>query len=274
VGSGTFLAYGAVASSLGELFIAGTFPDGIAQVRVFPQLATGQGVALRAFALPSGNLPVASMTADSNADLIVAGGGGVSIFLPSANVTDSTPIYTFALPSGEVPAAVAVDASENIYVACKPSATGTLPGSIFVYAQQSNGSFALTRTITASAFLAGIAADASGDVFVVENTSAANAAGTANTVTLAEFASGANGAAAPLKTISGSATGMTFGGAVKLDSAGNAYLVNISITGTAQSPVTTPSVLIFGPTASGNEPPAATLTSAAWTAPGSQLTVQ
>jgi hypothetical protein len=279
-GTPTFYAYGAITSdSKGQLYAAGTNPDGTAYIKVFAAGASGYANPVRAFSPPfTGNMSVTSMTTDATGNLltaglstVTAGLGTVAIFPPTASPTDTEPTNTISLPSGEVPVAVAVDGSENIYVACNSSGTSTLSGSIFVYPA---GGGSLLRAITTDVLLAGIAVDAVGNIFAVENTSATNAPGVANTVTLAEFAAGATGAAKPAKTISGSATGMTFGGAVTLDSVGNIYFVNSSITGTTQSPVTTPSVLIFGPTASGNEPPAVTLTSAAWTLPGSQVTVQ
>lgn len=271
----TFFAYDVVATdSAGELYVPGFLPDGTEYVKVFAAGATGQASAIRGFAPPaaSGNMPVTAMTIDAAGNEFIAGSGTVMVFPPSANPQDEQPTSTITLPSAEVPVAIAVDSSDNVYLACNSSGTGPSSGSIFVYALQSNGG-SLIRTITTKSVLAGIAAGPAGNVFAVENTSDTNAPGITNTVTVAEFAAGVSGAATPIKTISGSATGMTFGGGVTLDSVGNLYLVNTSMTGTTQSPVTTPSVLIFGPTASGNEPPAVTLTSTAWTAPGSQLTV-
>jgi hypothetical protein len=214
------------------------------------------------------------MTTDSEGQLYVAGANSISVFSPRDNPTNPVALSVITLPSRQSPIDVAVDKSGNIYVACVLAGTTTPTGSIFVFSSGSSGTATPVQTITSEALFSGLAVDAAGNIFAVENTATMNAPGVANGEELVEFAAGANGAAIPIKTISGSATGMTFGGEVKLDSVGNIYLVNITITGISLSPAVSASILCFGPAAAGNESPASTITSTAWTIPGYQLALK
>ncbi len=265
---------GMTTDSTGQIYMGGTIADGSEQIQSFAPGLTGTQLTTREFFAYPSYPPVYAMTTDSTGQLYVAGAYNISVFPPTANVTNATLLRIVSLPTMQVPTDVAVDTAGNLYVSCNSVGAATLSGSIFVFAPGASGPAVPSRTITSEALFAGLAVDGAGDIFAVENTAISNAPGVVNTEKLVEFAPSATGAATPIKTISGSATGMTFGGAVRVDSVGNLYLVNISITGTTQAPTTLASILTFGPTASGNEPPAGTMTSSTWNSPGLQLALK
>ena len=274
VGSGTFFGDGAIATDLaGQLYAAGTLPDGSEYIKIYAAGATGKAQIAQAIPASPGNLPVYAMATDTAGNLLVAGATSVQIFAPSAGVAAPNPTHTISLPTGQIPIAVSADAAGNVYVACNPSAAASPAGSVFEYAVNASGS-TLVRTITTNKFISGLAADPAGDIYLAQNTSATDTIGGTNAVYLSKFLATAIGSAPAIKTISGDATGMTYANALRVDSSGNVYVLNISLSGTAQSPVSVPSVLIFGPTASGNQAPAVALSSPAWVAPGSQLAIQ
>jgi hypothetical protein len=81
---------------------------------------------------------------------------------------------------------------------------------------------------------------------------------------ISEYAADATATSAPIRTISGSATQLAFLNGIKVDGAGNIYVV--SIANTAATPEN-PAVLKFDSTASGNVAPTSSFTSTAWTTP-------
>jgi hypothetical protein len=84
------------------------------------------------------------------------------------------------------------------------------------------------------------------------------------------YASTASGAASPTRTISGSATGLAETGAIRIDPAGNIYVV----VGTSATYSFSFSLSKFASSASGNIAPSATLTSASWTEAGPQIAIR
>lgn len=155
---------------------------------------------------------------------------------------------------------VAVDSSDNLYVVNQ----GYIGGQpLLVFGPTATGNAAPLYTIGGS--VAGItvgsvnsvATDSSGNVYVTT--------GSASGGVILEFAAGAHGNVAPIRTISGPSTLLQALYGIKVDSAGNIYVV--SATSTMSGINISPTILKFSATATGNVPPTSTFTSAAWTNP-------
>jgi hypothetical protein len=140
------------------------------------------------------------------------------------------------------PLGVAFDSTGNLVVANFFNET------ITVYAPGANGDATPIRTISGAATQIslpyGLALDAANDIYLVDDTSQEG-----GTDSLTVYASGANGNAAPIRTISGGNTGMS--GAVydAVDKQGYVYVTNVNAE----------SVTIFGPTQNGNVVPSRTI---------------
>jgi hypothetical protein len=285
----------------GQFYVASTATNQVpVGVTVFGAGSTGNATLVSQFALSPPTDGIYAMTTDAAGQLYVAdvnysanvfqtsaGYTQVSVFPAGAVTSNAAASYTISLPAEEAPVAVAVDGSGFIYIACDsftPSfgiATGnTIPppvGTIYVYAPGAANSFTPKRTITTTNAFAGMTVDAAGDVFAIEDTY--TTAGNTNlylvsSVAVAEFAAGATGAAPPVKTISGSGTVFSAPTSIQVDSAGNLYVLSGLSSNTLTGLVSSPSVLVFGPTATGNAPPAVSIAANGWTKPGIQMVVQ
>lgn len=204
--------------------------------------------------------PTGSVTLGSN--------GGVFVFASSANGA-ATPIRHIQgsltqLDTSGIPNAISVDASGNIYVSLAPPA-GTISVStltILVFSANQNGNVAPARVITATSPTPLVdpfayALDTSGDFYVTYSG--------AGGVAITKFASNGSSTATPVKTISGSATGLGAVLALRVDAAGNIFTLNLGASGL--------SVDAFGASGSGNLAPAVHFTSTSLNQVLSQLAV-
>jgi len=147
------------------------------------------------------------------------------------------------------PSGVAVNAAGETFIA------NSSTGSITVYSLGANGNATPIRIISGVLTLLdnpqGAALDAAGNLYV------ANAGAITSSITV--YAPGAGGApgtpatnVAPIRTISGSGTGLDNPIGVGLDTAGNLYVANAGIT--------TSSITVYAPAANDNVPPSNTIT--------------
>ncbi len=220
------------------------------------------GAATGMQSLPSTS--VSSMALDTASNLYVAtdvevGSGpsnrvyqGIAVFPPTASgniaptksiAGDATGIFS--------PAQIALDSAANIYVA-NSAVQG--PASILVFNSGATANASPVSTLggdkTNIYFPRGVALDTAGNIYVASlalNPPPGSALG--GTPSILEFAVGATGNVAPIRTITGPATTMVEIGNLRVDSAGNIYVLN----GTA--------ILKFAADATGNAAPAATITS-------------
>jgi hypothetical protein len=244
----------------GELSINGPF-----EILVYAAGATGSATPMRTivdgFGFPE------ALCVDASGLLYVGGPSSIYVYSSTANGAE-TPMRTIqgALTQLYFQTAIAVDASGAIF------ATND-NGPILAFSPGATGNVAPARVITptSGSLFYWVALDASGNIFAIDNQTPASGA-LPTVASVVEFANGATGAATPMKTITASA--LTYGGGLTLDSGGNVYLVNASFSGTISSPTVAYSVLGFGPTASGNVTPTVNFTSSAWPDAGAAIAVR
>lgn len=155
---------------------------------------------------------------------------------------------------------VAVDGSGDLYVA-NEGAPGLMP--IVVFGPTATGNVAPLRSLggalTTIDGVTGLTTDAAGNLYVASETAAITGNAPVYTGSILVFAPGATGNVAPIRTISGASTTLGRLGGVKLDSAGNVYVVAESATGTNLT------VAKFAAGATGNVAPVSSFSSTEWT---------
>jgi sugar lactone lactonase YvrE len=162
---------------------------------------------------------------------------------------------------------VAIDGSDNLYIAPE-GITTVLPPAVVIYGPSANGTVAPSRTVDGTGLVSGVTVDSAGNIYTAGEASCIASVGPPASYTctgiISEYAADATATSAPIRTISGSATQLAFLNGIKVDGAGNIYVV--SIANTAATPEN-PAVLKFDSTASGNVAPTSSFTSTAWTTP-------
>jgi len=153
--------------------------------------------------------------------------------------------------------ALTSDSSGNLYVA-NNLAYGAGGGQILVFSSSATGNVAPTNVITSSNFSLGIAVDSAGNIYAGQTIPWQGPG------LIVEYAAGATGAATPIKTISGSVTGLStaYVEGLARDAEGNIYVTTMGVA----SPYT-PGVSVFAPTANGNVVPTTSFTSTAFIGP-------
>ncbi|HET7814636.1 MAG TPA: hypothetical protein VFL13_09715 [Candidatus Baltobacteraceae bacterium] len=195
---------GVAVDASGELLVVN---EGSNSVTVYAPGANGDAAPIRTIAGPSTQLSFPQGIAiDSSGLVYVANGGGsggVNVYDAGAS-GDAAPVRTippaFAAPAFTFSSAVAFDKSGNLYVA--GTASG-IRGFLAIYAPGSNTPSAqIAGTNTGLDAPDGVALDAAGNAYVTNNS--------CFPCHVLVFAPGSNGNAAPARTISGDATGLSF----------------------------------------------------------------
>jgi hypothetical protein len=242
-------------------------------VMVYAAGASGAATPVRTILLPY-YLNPQSMAVDASGQLyIVSGSDYIGVYSATANGTATpTRLITGSSTQLQNPLSIAADSSGDIYVTTEVFGTTTDTGTLLEFAAGTTGNVAPTRVLTSPAVFYGVAVDNSGYIYTVADTETVNStsgAVTSTSATIEELGPSSTGAATPFYTIGGSATGITFGGGLRRDSVGNIYMINAAITNSGNSVAY--SLLGFGPTATGNTPPAVNITSSLWNDAGSEL---
>ncbi|HUO05957.1 MAG TPA: SBBP repeat-containing protein [Candidatus Binataceae bacterium] len=218
--------------SAGNIYVANRLGGG--SVTIFSSGSNGNAApiatlkgAVTGLAFPQG------IAVDSSAKIYVAndgsyGGAVDSITVYSAGSTgNAAPIATIGGVATMLaaPGGIAVDSSENIYVANNIGGPNQ-NGSVTVYGAGSYGNAAPVATITAGAGTAdltqlfdtyAVALDSNRNIYV------ANGEGDSVTV----YPAGANGNFAPTTVIAGIDTGLSIAGGIGVDSHGNIFVANL-----------------------------------------------
>ena len=185
-----------------------------------------------------GNLYVANQATDT-----------ITVYPANSNGSVN-PIVTITGSNTQLndPDSIALDSSGNIYVSNRGSLNGN-PDSVNVFSAGSNGNVAPTAVITGPntglQLPAALALDSQGNIYVAN---AGSTAGGADTITV--YSPGTNGNSSPVRTISGSSTGLNSPAGIAIDSSGYVY---VSSGGAPNA--STVSVLIYSPGSSGNVAP-------------------
>lgn len=234
------------------------------EILVYPAGSSGTATPSRTILSLSNDFYVVnSMVVDATGQLYVGSNSpGVAIFSPTATgAATPTRLITGSATVLNNVLGVAVDTAGNLY-ASTITATQVPTGIIVVFASTANGNASPARTITSSStsIFYGIAVDSASNIYanVDSNTGLSGSA-------IVEFAAGATGAATPIASITGAATGLTYGGGLRRDAVGNLYAVEANVVSGAVS------LIAFSPSATGNASPGLAFTSAPWNDGGSEL---
>lgn len=189
---------------------------------------------------------------------------GIAVFDPTAN-GDLTPKKSIAGPATQIsnnPAQIATDSDGNLYVA---SGATFAPGSIVIFNSSATGNMPPTNTLggsnTTIYYALGVAVDSAGNIYVSSEAQIPQSI-EGGAPSILKFSAGSTGNVAPIQTISGGATTMGNIGNLRVDSAGNIYVLNGS------------TILKFAPDATGNVAPVATISSSAFFGTGGPIAVQ
>jgi len=231
----------------GNIYVA----DFAGRVQVFAPGSTGNVAPLRSIAGAATALgsPL-GIGVDGNGSVYVSNreAGTVTVYSPgsSGNVA---PVRTITGPTsgllaaGGNPQQLAVTATGRFWVSLGQ-------GVAAAFAAGANGDPSPTATIaganTGLASTFGLALDAAGNVYLSALT------GSPAQASVRVFASGASGNIAPVRVISGAATGLQFIEGLAVDAQGNVYVADCNAK----------AILVFGPTAVGNAPPIRTISGA------------
>lgn len=271
----SFMAQAMTIDAVGQIYVAGIQGQSPSEILVYAAGSTGAAAPVRTILTgqPTAD-PVGAIAVDNSGDLYVADNlkGTVNIFAPSAD-GPSTPTRTIQLSASTFRGvnSLAVDGSGDLYLLgyVEGNVAGLdNPTEVFVYGPGASGSATPVRTIVGSNAEFGlntenIAVDSAGDLYAIIFNPAHPFL---NATEVAEFAPGATGNAAPVKTIIGN-----FGesGAspthLQIDSSGNVCVVGQFVDfDLPQTPIPYPPfIAIFSPSATGTVSPTNQFTSAA-----------
>jgi hypothetical protein len=217
----------------------------VSSISVFSRTANGNVPPLRTLVGPATGMSVSQFdfAEPANNELFVTNFGNNSITVYARTASgNAAPIRTISGPATGLisPVGLYVDAANN--------EIGVESGgnSILIFSRTANGNVAPLRTISGAATLLacaiGLALDSvNNEIFVANNNFSP---GCTNRITV--YARTASGNVAPLRTISGAATGMTFIQDIHVDPINNEVLL---------PEVGVDDVRVFSRTASGNVPP-------------------
>ncbi|MGO9697393.1 MAG: NHL repeat-containing protein [Mycobacterium sp.] len=239
-GSDTLLEFPhgiALDSTSGNIYVADT---GAQSVIVYPPLGSSTGVLdeLPTAVIAGGNTGLSSptgITLDSSHKIYVDDDGSVSVFVypalgSSTGVLNEFPTAAINGSSTDLldPLGIALDSSSKVYVA------DYFADSLFVYPAigSSTGtlneapSAAISTTITTGlGYPQGIALDSSGKIYVADDGFQASDPGS-----VFVYPAGSNANAAPIATISGPDTGLSYPFGIALDSNRNIYVADVGAT--------------------------------------------
>ena len=262
--------------SAGELYVGVLATDtSLDEVLVYAPGATGQATPVRTINLLSPGFPFVplDLTVSPSGKLFVVGPEEIGTF-PADASGDTSPSNVLSVGTSVDPVGIAADAAGNVYIANYIVGNNS-SGQILVYAAGASGNALPIVTIDTPGIPYGVTLDASGNFYTSANVVTLDSSGeiTASINQVVEYPALSSSAVNPVKTIAGSATGLTFATGPQIDEAGNLYLFTTITSGSGSAEVYTPEIVGFAPTASGNVKPGLTFTSSSWTYSGDHIAV-
>ncbi len=240
-----------------ELIVAnGGGPDSIT---VYPRTATGNIAPLRTIAGLENN-PKGVALDLAHDELFVANGRRITVYARTASgIPAPLRAFTEASAGLNVPIALTVDLVHDELVVLNGGYPPDDPPSITVFARTASGNAAPLRTIsgpdTGLNASSSVAVDPVHDELIVANRGASLRGPSSITV----YPRTATGNAAPLRTIAGPATGLSFPLSLALDLAHDELVVGEGGTFDAGGLLNSPSIRVFPRTADGNAAPLRTI---------------
>jgi len=253
---------------------AGTAPDKTAETAIF--VANNFDVTAYPIGANGDTPPIALTTdladpsglaRDSIGRIYVTNRGSNTVTVYAANADGNVPPLAVIGGSNtqlSQPLAIALDAAEKIYVVN----AGTPRDSITVYPPLAASTGVLNEApsavITGSKTLldssSGIALDSHGNIYVANESGGPvvpHEGSDQGRVTV--YAAGSSGNIAPIATISGASTGLSFPLSIALDSADNIYVANAGTANTSDQVQSGPSITVYAAGSTGNASPIATI---------------
>jgi hypothetical protein len=245
--------YSVAVDTSGNLYVSasmGTAPSVVYEILVYVSGATGSATPTRTITSSSFSTTISSIAVDSTGEVYALSGNSISVFAANA-AANASPVrlITGNLTQLNSASSIAVDAAQNIYVA------NTAAGNILVFSSTETGNATpagiLAWTLTDLGSPSGVATDSSGDLYVSTFNQPSNSS------LILEFFPGATGNVAPARMLTAVASDAVAGLAV--DALDNLYVAT-SASGQL-------AVDVFSSAESGNNAPAGTISSTAWTTP-------
>lgn len=247
----TETSLGAVTTdAAGNLYVSSLGTSDSASYAVTEYVVSSKDTVTRTRTLTNMPSVASAIAVDASGQVYTVNGSSISVYAASATGS-AAPVRTITGASTllNAPTAIAVDGVGNLYVANAEA------GNVLVFSAAANGDVAPNRTIagvtTGITQPWGVAVDAAGDLFVTTSASFAPAM----TARILEFAPGAAGDVAPIRTINVTSPNVASG--IAVDAAGNLY-ASLTNASTLQ--------LSVGVYATDSASLAQTITASAWTA--------
>lgn len=238
----------------------------ISEILVYAAGSKGLATPIRTITLAAtaSFLNPGELTFDSKGNIYIGADDRIIVYGPGPG--SPTRIITGSLTQIVEINGIAIDTAGQIYVTSGLFGTG----SVLVFSPTATGNVAPDHMITGVGTSnlygpSGIAIDPNGNLFVAGYLTQTSAP--AQPSSIFEFAPGASGFATPMKSISGTNTGLAGVGGLLVDGVGNLYAQVLTPSTGTTGTTYEPSISVFASGASGNVTAIRSFSSPAWTSP-------